>query len=164
MQTNWKISDVQKKLDAGTIQGFVMDERRKEPLKEPSGKIVSKHFTQRSKEKDFIAWCLWDFAQRHGVILFQEYRFHEERKWRFDWAIPDMKIAFEYEGQGQEIKSGPHTSFKNFNKDVDKYNEAQQLGWTVLRFTFMNYKTLPQALKKFEHPSFDKTTPNKNSK
>lgn len=146
--TTWKVSDVEEKLKAGKIRGYVIHERRKESLKEPNGKIVSRHYTQRSKEKDFIAWCLWDFAQRHGVILYQEYRFCQNRQWKADFAIPAMKILFEYEGLFSE--KSRHTTAKGFTGDTEKYNQAAADGWQVLRFTALNFKTLPQALKKYE--------------
>lgn len=63
-----------------------------------------------------------------------EYRFHPTRYWRFDYAIPEKKIAFEYEGIYGKGKSR-HTNVKGYKKDCDKYNEAQILGWTVIRFT-----------------------------
>lgn len=149
--TTWKVSDVEEKLKAGKIRGYVMHERRKEPLKEPNGKIVSRHYTQRSKEKDFIAWCLWNFAQRHGVILYQEYRFDEERRFRFDWCIPDVRfrLAVEYDG-GIFDPNGDHRSVKGMQRDMHKINLAQQLGYVVLRFSVLDYKTLPQALKKYD--------------
>ena len=27
-----------------------------------------------------------------------EYAFDQVRRWRFDWAIPEIKVAIEYEG------------------------------------------------------------------
>lgn len=58
-----------------------------------------------------------------------EYRFHPERKWRFDFAFPAQMIAIEIEGRGR------HQSFGGFVKDAEKYNAAAKLGWRVLRYT-----------------------------
>src|SRR5678815_1231604 len=58
----------------------------------------------------------------------REYRFHDARKWRFDFAWPEIKLAVEIEGQGR------HQTFIGFRRDCDKYNEALALGWRVLRF------------------------------
>ena len=33
-----------------------------------------------------------------GKPYVAEYSFHPERKWRFDFAIPEMKIGIEYNG------------------------------------------------------------------
>lgn len=64
----------------------------------------------------------------------REYRFHPERKWRFDFAWPDRKTAVEIEGvlwNGQ----GRHQTPKGMAGDCNKYNEARRLGWSVYRFT-----------------------------
>jgi hypothetical protein len=61
-----------------------------------------------------------------------EYRFWEGRKYQFDFAWPDKKVAIEYEG-GIYSHLG-HTRVGRFVSDMEKYNEAAILGWTVLRF------------------------------
>jgi very-short-patch-repair endonuclease len=63
----------------------------------------------------------------------EEYRFHDTRKWRFDFAWPDRMIAVEVEGG--IYAGGRHTRGSGFEKDCIKYNEAALLGWTVLRVT-----------------------------
>lgn len=60
-----------------------------------------------------------------------EFRFHPERKWRFDIAWPDQKIALEIEG-GVWIQ-GRHVRGKGYLSDLDKYNSASVLGWMVIR-------------------------------
>ena len=62
----------------------------------------------------------------------REYRFHPKRKWRFDFAWPEIKAAVEVEG-GIWI-TGRHNRGQGFIDDCEKYNEAALLGWTVLRF------------------------------
>ena len=61
-----------------------------------------------------------------------EYRFHLKRKWRFDFAWPDQKLAVEIEG-GTYRKSR-HTSGTGFHNDCEKYNAAVLEGWKVFRF------------------------------
>lgn len=63
----------------------------------------------------------------------QEYRFHPTRKWRFDFAWPELMLAVEIEGHGGA--KSRHTTFTGYTKDCEKYNEAVILGWRVLRFT-----------------------------
>lgn len=63
----------------------------------------------------------------------REYRFHPTRKWRFDFAAPDEKIAIEIEG-GIHSK-GRHVRPKGYIGDLEKYNEAAWLGWRVLRYS-----------------------------
>jgi len=62
-----------------------------------------------------------------------EYRFHPKRRWRFDFAYPELKIAVEVEG-GTWTK-GAHVRGKHFTSDCEKYNNAILLGWQVFRFT-----------------------------
>ena len=68
----------------------------------------------------------------------REYRFHPERKWRFDFAWLDVEppLAVEIDG-GQWMKSG-HSTGTGKQRDNEKSNAAQLLGWTVLRYTTMD--------------------------
>ena len=61
----------------------------------------------------------------------KEWRFHPVRKWRFDYAFPDFKVALEVEGG--VFTGGRHTRSLGFLKDIEKYNAAAVLGWTVVR-------------------------------
>jgi very-short-patch-repair endonuclease len=63
----------------------------------------------------------------------KEYVFHPTRKWRTDFAYPDIKLAIEVEGGSWS--GGRHTTGTGFEKDCEKYNEAAILGWTVIRVT-----------------------------
>jgi len=63
----------------------------------------------------------------------REYRFHPKRKWRFDYAHPELMIAVETEG-GVWVQ-GRHIRGKGYINDMEKYNAAQLLGWKVLRYT-----------------------------
>lgn len=60
-----------------------------------------------------------------------EHQFHPDRKWRFDFAWLEQKVALEVEG-GIWIGGG-HNRGKGFAKDIEKYNEAVRLGWRVVR-------------------------------
>jgi len=62
-----------------------------------------------------------------------EHRFHPSRKWRFDYAWPDAKVALEVEGGAWT--RGRHTRGAGFVKDLEKYSEATASGWRVLRVT-----------------------------
>lgn len=63
----------------------------------------------------------------------REYRFAPPRRWRFDFAWPDNKIAVECEGG--VWSRGRHVRPRGFQADAEKYNAAVTLGWRVLRFT-----------------------------
>ncbi|MDH4127357.1 MAG: endonuclease domain-containing protein [Spirochaetota bacterium] len=62
-----------------------------------------------------------------------EYKFCSSRRWRFDYAILEHKIAIEIEGG--IFTQGRHTRGKGFSGDMEKYNEAVKSGWSVLRYT-----------------------------
>jgi len=61
-----------------------------------------------------------------------EHRFHPVRKWRFDFAWPDRKVALEVEG-GVFVQ-GRHSRGAGIRADIEKYNTATLLGWRVLRY------------------------------
>ena len=71
--------------------------------------------------------------------LVPEYVFHDTRKWRFDFALPDERLAIEIEGGTRSGKSR-HVKHKGYTEDCDKYNEAALYGWAVLRFTSEHLK------------------------
>lgn len=66
-------------------------------------------------------------------IPVREYRFALPRKWRFDFAWPELLLAVEVEGGG--YIGGRHTRGKGLENDCEKYAEALCLGWRVLRVT-----------------------------
>lgn len=68
-----------------------------------------------------------------------EYRFHDERKWRFDLAWPLEKLAFEREGG--VYAGGRHTRGSGYSGDIEKYNEAAIAGWLVIRATPAQIRT-----------------------
>lgn len=68
-----------------------------------------------------------------GFSFCREYHFHPTRRWRFDFALPDQKIAIEVEG-GLFIR-GRHARGAGIEKDIEKYNSATLLGWKVIRVT-----------------------------
>lgn len=79
-------------------------------------------------EEEFSLHC-----RIYHVDVVPEYRFHAERRWRFDFAIPDKKIGIEIEGGSWT--HGRHNRGAGFEQDIIKYNTATLLGWRVLRFT-----------------------------
>jgi len=77
-----------------------------------------------------LAWIL----AADGLPPFErEHRFHKQRKWRFDFAWPEYKVAIECEGA--IWSQGRHTRGLGFQKDCTKYNEAALDGWLVIRVT-----------------------------
>lgn len=66
-----------------------------------------------------------------GQPLQEELRFHSVRKWRFDFAHIEARVAIEIEGGiwGQSR----HTRPAGYIKDCEKYNAAIFDGWDVVR-------------------------------
>ena len=70
-----------------------------------------------------------------------EVLFHPWRKFRFDFAYPDLLIAVEYQGglyigrqrgkNDNSARSG-HRSIAGVLRDIEKITEAQLLGWIVI--------------------------------
>jgi very-short-patch-repair endonuclease len=71
-------------------------------------------------------------CKAHGLTPEREYRFHPDRKWRFDFCFPDRKCAVEIEGG--IWTNGRHTRGSGFVADCEKYNAAAAMGWFVFRF------------------------------
>lgn len=70
----------------------------------------------------------------HGLPApIPEFRFHPIRRWRFDFAWPDQKIAVEVEGG--IWTQGRHTRGAGFLKDAEKYNTATLMAWRIFRVT-----------------------------
>jgi len=81
------------------------------------------------------------WRQLGGPDLEPEYRFHPVRKWRFDFALPDKKIAIEIEGGIHT--NGRHNRAAGYSADCEKYNAAALAGWRVFRFTAPMIKDAP---------------------
>ncbi len=67
----------------------------------------------------------------------REFRF-TDRRWRFDFAWWEHKLAVEVEGLS--FGKSRHTTLKGYQADCEKYNAATLLGWRVLRFTRRDIK------------------------
>lgn len=84
-------------------------------------------------------------------LVVTEHIFHPTRKWRFDYAVPQIKLAIEYNGHGGFIgKSGAsgHSSIKGITNDAEKMNSAISCGWRVLAFTALHFKYSDQVKHK----------------
>jgi very-short-patch-repair endonuclease len=63
----------------------------------------------------------------------RELQFDVARRWRFDFAWPDLSVAVEIEGG--TWSAGRHSRGAGFEADCMKYSEAAIRGWMVLRVT-----------------------------
>lgn len=92
-----------------------------------------------SLESDF--YQLWKRLSKCKEPIEHDYRFHPVRKFRFDFAFPEHKVAIEMEGG--VFKKGRHTRGVGYSKDTVKYNLATCEGWKVLRYTALNLRENP---------------------
>lgn len=84
---------------------------------------------QPSKSDELAAQC-----KMAGLVEPQrEYRFHPVRRWRFDLAFPELRLAIEVDG-GAWV-NGRHNRASGWLRDQEKLNEAVVLGWRVLHVT-----------------------------
>lgn len=71
----------------------------------------------------------------------REHRFDNTgRRWRFDFAHTNLKLAVEVEGitsygknKDGSQKLGRHQTAKGMQADLEKYQSAMRQGWTVYR-------------------------------
>ena len=97
---------------------------------------VSKAVPEQSKgEVLFLFQC-----KAHGLKPIYEHKFAWPRRYRFDFAWPDIKLAVEIDGgnrlavigkDGKPYAVGRHTQAD----DYVKLNLAVKHGWRVLRYT-----------------------------
>ena len=91
--------------------------------------------TSKGEETLAMALKLTIEADDPQLAAVREYGFAKEigRRWRFDFAWPDNRLAVEVEGGS--ATNGRHVRPKGFREDCEKYNAAVLLGWRVLRYT-----------------------------
>lgn len=101
-------------------------------------------------EEHHFDWCCEHIKSEHGVtrepawLVGQPYclqckapayahEYVKGRKWAFDFAWPERKIALEVEGG--VYSQGRHVRGRGYEKDAEKYREAARQGWDVIRVT-----------------------------
>ncbi len=115
-------------------------------------KARQKQKQQKITRDLFTCLCKSDL----GVTCVKEYKFHPTRRWRFDYAVPEHKVALEVEGG--VWTQGRHTRPKGFIGDIEKYNTATVMGWRVLRVTPDNLYT-QATLDLLQQAIFPENTP-----
>lgn len=94
-----------------------------------------------SNKSAALAWLdknLSYWSKENGLKMEKEYRFDGVRRYRFDYAWPEIMTALEFEG-GVFMKRSGHNTAAGLTRDSDKYNLATVQGWRVIRFTALNY-------------------------
>lgn len=97
--------------------------------------LKGKWYSKRPKEIKSVPFA---FPDREAWVT--EHVFHPVRKWRFDYAHVERKIAVECEGGIWRRGGGAHSHPSNIMRDLEKYNAAAALDWLVFRFTTDQFK------------------------
>ena len=82
---------------------------------------------------------LTQHLKAYKIEFIQEFRFNPERKWRADFHLVGTKILIEVEGG--IWSGGRHTRGKGYIADMDKYNSATALGFSVYRYSTEQVKS-----------------------
>ncbi len=122
-------------------KGFVIQDSMMEHKLEKSFKLPAKK-KYSGKEKDHIEFILIGLKIEYE----KEFKFHDTRKFRFDYCIPKKSIAIEYEGIFSSKSS--HTNVMGYSANLDKYNLATLHGWRLLRYSAINYMNFGGDIQK----------------
>lgn len=98
------------------------------------------------KEVVKMHWDLKYWCQENGIRFEYEYKWAKGRKYRADFALPDNFILIEYQGLNS-AKSG-HSTLVGYTRDTERMKLAQELGFTILYYTVLNYKNVLQDIQK----------------
>lgn len=74
------------------------------------------------------------------IPITSQYIFHPTRKWRLDFAFPDIKLGIEIQGYGKG-----HASYTSMAADHKKHNAAVEYDWEILYY--MSYQLTPDKIK-----------------
>ena len=85
-------------------------------------------------------WQAVDTGNKHPFT--REHQFDLGRRWRFDFAWLEARVAVEIEGGTFKGKSR-HTTGKGHQSDCEKYNAAAIAGWCVLKYTSKDLDSRP---------------------
>ena len=94
------------------------------------------------EDKAYVFYKYWLILTTGAIEPEREYLFHPTRKWRFDFAFDEQKVAVEIEGNAWQVKGGGRHMK---DSDLDKYNQAALLGWRVFRFSPTMLENDPDA-------------------
>jgi len=87
---------------------------------------------QDLEQKFLDVWTV--VAPHHLGLPLRGFQFHPTRRWKFDFAFPEIHVAVEIEGLIGGV-GGRHQRMAGYQGDCEKYREAAKLGWLVLRYT-----------------------------
>ena len=92
-----------------------------------------------SLENQFAS--LWRILAPDHPPLTEQHRFHPVRRWRLDFAVPELRLAIEIEGG--IFSRGRHSRGAGYAADCEKHNALTLLGWSLLRYTVLDLRQRP---------------------
>lgn len=75
------------------------------------------------------------------MTLTPQFKFHNDREWRFDFAFPDIYVAIEIQGFGPG-----HNSPQGIENDYNKHNEALRYGWIIIYLINKDINDMPNTV------------------
>lgn len=126
--------------------------RAQAAVRESNAALKAAQARARQQAADDAAGLFLALVKRAGLPApVREFHFHPTRKWAFDFAWPDVKVALEVDGG--IWSQGRHTRGAGWLKDTEKLNMAACLGWRLLRTTptgltdLLTIRTITAALE-----------------
>jgi very-short-patch-repair endonuclease len=83
---------------------------------------------------------IFEQGLRLPVTQFEVRDEHDRFVCRADFAYPDLRLLIEVDGRSY------HSDTVAFQRDRDKQNRTQELGWRTLRFTWNDVSREPDRL------------------
>ena len=116
----------------------------------PGPKTDARKLLDKLQQESLSRLFLAHWERNELPTLTPEYQFHPTRKWKLDYALPELKIAVEIHGGTR--KQGRHNRADGFAKDREKMNEAQAAGWLVIEITDVMLKEGQEAMDGYLRP------------
>jgi len=110
-------------------------------------KLTTMPKSKRELNRLIENWCV-----ENGFLLEKELVFNQifdtNRRFRFDWAIPKLKLGIEYDGIMSE--KSRHTTIGGFMEDCIKLNIVTANGWSFFRYHTGNYKLFSSDIEQYK--------------
>jgi len=120
------VSEATRRLNPHLFGGF-LPAAAEQPTPTPKKRItVTRNAARSAASLAFTALC----ADQGLSTPTPEYHFAKPRRWRFDYAWPEHKVALEV--QGGIFIAGRHSRGAALLKEWEKLNMAAMRGWRIL--------------------------------
>jgi len=107
-------------------------------------KRIAKETGKAALEQKFLDAWVKDYGSLGMPLPTLQHQFHPTRKWKFDFAFVEQRLAIEI--QGGAFVNGGHNRAPQQAKDYEKHNAAVSLGWRVLFFNTMQLKDIDSVV------------------